>query len=70
MASTAEQIVASETIAELLTDYDLSDLFRVDLQTIRRWVRQGKLRQPLRIGAKRYWRRSFIDQLFESQPSE
>lgn len=45
----------------LLTERDLLPFFRIkSLRTIRRWIARGELPPHVRIGSRRYWRRSTI----------
>jgi excisionase family DNA binding protein len=44
-----------------LTRDEVADLLHVDPQTVSRWLREGKLPQPLRIGRQMLWRRESLD---------
>lgn len=45
----------------MFTREELALLFRVDPQTVSRWVRDGRLPAPLRVGRQLLWRRETLD---------
>lgn len=61
-----EACVSSMT-ATLLTADDIARLVRADVRTVRRWVREGELPAPIRIGGALRWRRATIDKWLEER---
>lgn len=60
-------IKANKTLtpASLLTREDICELFDISVRTTHYWIRQGRLPEPICIGAKRYWQAHHIDAMLQ-----
>ena len=52
---------------DLLTPFEVAALFRVDIRTVARWVKQGRLKFVQLPSGHRRYRRKDIEQMLESK---
>lgn len=55
---------------DLMAKIEVAKLFRVSVQTLGVWVRDGRFPSPLRIGRKLYWTSGQIRELVDRQLAE
>lgn len=53
-------------MAENMTCEEVADLFRVDVQTVRRWRREGKL-SCAKVGRRLLFNRGYINQVVQKR---
>ena len=53
------------TPAALLTRNDVCKLFGISVRTTHYWIQQGRLPEPICIGAKRYWQAHHINAMLQ-----
>ena len=62
--------LALADIDPLLTDKEIARIFGCGRSTIWRWVSDGTMPKPLKIGGMSRWRKSAIDALIENAEAE
>jgi predicted DNA-binding transcriptional regulator AlpA len=55
--------MSTQTTSPLLLLEDVCELVRVSPQTVRRWLKDRRFPQPIRLGRKLLWTQSAIDQV-------
>lgn len=58
------------TPAVLLTRDDVCKLFGISVRTTHYWIQQGRLPEPICIGAKRYWQAHHINAMLQKHGGE
>ncbi|MEM7682782.1 MAG: helix-turn-helix domain-containing protein [Planctomycetota bacterium] len=53
------------SVSQTLTAEDLAHLLKVSKRTLYRWVQQGLLPAPLRVGATTRWRSDEVEKAME-----
>lgn len=53
------------SMAALLTRDDVCKLFGISVRTTHYWIQQGRLPEPICIGAKRYWQAHHINAMLQ-----
>jgi predicted site-specific integrase-resolvase len=51
---------ASQPAVDILDEHGYAKLFRVNVRTVRRWIRDGIAATHFKQGRKRWWRREAI----------
>lgn len=53
---------------ELLSRTDVADLFEITTRTVSRWIAEGRIPRPMKLGRRPRWRRSTIERLLDRRP--
>ncbi len=48
--------------------HDIRRIFGVTDMTIHRWIKDGKLPKPIKMGRIRYWKKEDVDSIVNSEP--